>query len=99
MQQLAAGLKILREHNVIHRDLKPQNLLLTTNDDRAVLKIADFGFARSLQPGGLAETLCGSPLYMDPEIMQFQKYDAKVTHNPDMKSVISFYVRFFPDLT
>ncbi|EXB36713.1 Serine/threonine-protein kinase ATG1 [Morus notabilis] len=77
MQQLAAGLQILRDNNLIHRDLKPQNLLLSTNDDNAVLKIADFGFARSLQPRGLAETLCGSPLYMAPEIMQLQKYDAK----------------------
>lgn len=77
MQQLAAGLLVLRENNLIHRDLKPQNLLLSTNDDHSVLKIADFGFARSLQPRGLAETLCGSPLYMAPEIMQLQKYDAK----------------------
>ncbi|GFY82249.1 protein kinase superfamily protein [Actinidia rufa] len=73
----ATGLQILRENNLIHRDLKPQNLLLSTNSDNAVLKIADFGFARSLQPRGLAETLCGSPLYMAPEIMQLQKYDAK----------------------
>ncbi|WCJ28364.1 Serine/threonine-protein kinase ATG1c [Euphorbia peplus] len=77
MQQLAAGLQVLRDNNLIHRDLKPQNLLLSTNDGNAVLKIADFGFARSLQPRGLAETLCGSPLYMAPEIMQLQKYDAK----------------------
>eukprot|EP00257_Ricinus_communis_P021730 XP_015581270.1 serine/threonine-protein kinase ATG1c isoform X1 [Ricinus communis] len=77
MQQLAAGLQILRDNNLIHRDLKPQNLLLSTTDSNAVLKIADFGFARSLQPRGLAETLCGSPLYMAPEIMQLQKYDAK----------------------
>ncbi|KAI3939110.1 hypothetical protein MKX01_001978 [Papaver californicum] len=77
MKQLAAGLQILRQNNLIHRDLKPQNLLLTANDNHAVLKIADFGFARSLQPRGLAETLCGSPLYMAPEIMQLQKYDAK----------------------
>lgn len=77
MQQLASGLKILRDNNLIHRDLKPQNLLLSTHDDNSVLKIADFGFARSLQPRGLAETLCGSPLYMAPEIMQLQKYDAK----------------------
>ncbi|KAF7825619.1 serine/threonine-protein kinase ATG1c-like isoform X1 [Senna tora] len=77
MQQLAAGLQVLRDNNLIHRDLKPQNLLLTRNDDKSVLKIADFGFARSLQPRGLAETLCGSPLYMAPEIMQLQKYDAK----------------------
>ncbi|XWS43772.1 hypothetical protein CRYUN_Cryun16bG0132700 [Craigia yunnanensis] len=77
MQQLAAGLQVLRDNNLIHRDLKPQNLLLSTNDSKAVLKIADFGFARSLQPRGLAETLCGSPLYMAPEIMQLQKYDAR----------------------
>ncbi|KAJ0984039.1 hypothetical protein J5N97_002395 [Dioscorea zingiberensis] len=77
MQQLAAGLLVLRENNLIHRDLKPQNLLLSTNDENYTLKIADFGFARSLQPRGLAETLCGSPLYMAPEIMQLQKYDAK----------------------
>jgi len=55
-----------------------QNLLLSTNDDHAVLKIADFGFARSLMPQGMAETLCGSPLYMAPEILQSKRYDAKV---------------------
>uniref|UniRef100_A0A1J3GV99 Serine/threonine-protein kinase ATG1 n=1 Tax=Noccaea caerulescens TaxID=107243 RepID=A0A1J3GV99_NOCCA len=77
MLQLAAGLQVLRDNNIIHRDLKPQNLLLSTDDNDADLKIADFGFARSLQPRGLAETLCGSPLYMAPEIMQLQKYDAK----------------------
>ncbi|XP_041024436.1 serine/threonine-protein kinase ATG1c isoform X1 [Juglans microcarpa x Juglans regia] len=77
MQQLVAGLQILRENSLIHRDLKPQNLLLSASDNNSVLKIADFGFARSLQPRGLAETLCGSPLYMAPEIMQLQKYDAK----------------------
>jgi serine/threonine protein kinase len=78
MHQLAAGLKVLRAHNLIHRDLKPQNLLLTAGAvDTATLKIADFGFARSMQPHDLAETLCGSPLYMAPEILQFQKYDAK----------------------
>src|SRR5690606_19873117 len=42
------------------------------------LKIADFGFARFLPELGLAETLCGSPLYMAPEILRFEKYDAKV---------------------
>jgi serine/threonine-protein kinase ULK/ATG1 len=58
--------------------LKPQNLLLSDSSSTPLLKIADFGFARSLAPQGLAETLCGSPLYMAPEILQFHKYDAKV---------------------
>lgn len=42
-----------------------------------MLKIADFGFARSLPSTSLAETLCGSPLYMAPEILGYQRYDAK----------------------
>ncbi|KAM3229516.1 hypothetical protein ACQJBY_060394 [Aegilops geniculata] len=77
IRQLACGLQKLRESNVVHRDLKPQNILLVSNNGTSILKIADFGFAKFLQPSGLAETLCGSPLYMAPEVMQAQKYDAK----------------------
>ncbi|MEW5316187.1 MAG: hypothetical protein WDW38_007573 [Sanguina aurantia] len=75
--QLAEGMKEMRVHNLIHRDLKPQNLLLSDSTAQPLLKIADFGFARDLQPQGLAETLCGSPLYMAPEILRYHKYDAK----------------------
>lgn len=39
--------------------------------------MADFGFARHLPSASLAETLCGSPLYMAPEILRYQRYDAK----------------------
>lgn len=77
MRQLAAGLQVLQEKHLIHRDLKPQNLLLSSNEPIPLLKIGDFGFARSLTPQGLADTLCGSPLYMAPEIIQNKKYDAK----------------------
>ena len=77
LQQLALGLAHMRTRNLIHRDLKPQNLLLSSMAPTAVLKIADFGFARYMQQQDLAETLCGSPLYMAPEILRFQKYDAK----------------------
>ena len=42
-----------------------------------VLKVADFGFARFLPQAMMAETLCGSPLYMAPEILSYQKYDSK----------------------
>ncbi|XP_061967638.1 serine/threonine-protein kinase ATG1a-like [Populus nigra] len=77
MRQLAAGLQALQEKYLIHRDLKPQNLLLLSNDLTPQLKIGDFGFARSLTSSDLADTLCGSPLYMAPEIIQNKKYDAK----------------------
>ena len=70
MRQLTAGVHFLWKHNLIHRDLKPQNLLLTQDSPTAVLKIADFGFARHLAMASMAETLCGSPLYMAPEMRE-----------------------------
>lgn len=42
-----------------------------------MLKLADFGFARVLPSTSLADTLCGSPLYMAPEILRYERYDAK----------------------
>ncbi|RLN54431.1 hypothetical protein BBJ28_00014886, partial [Nothophytophthora sp. Chile5] len=84
LRELAQGMQCLWRHNLIHRDLKPQNLLLVEDSPTSALKIgklsfhlADFGFARHLATASLAETLCGSPLYMAPEILKFQKYDAK----------------------
>ncbi|KAI8358657.1 kinase-like domain-containing protein [Mortierella sp. GBAus27b] len=85
LKQLSSALEFLRSRNLIHRDLKPQNLLLhpPSNSKEGggyglpVLKVADFGFARSLPHLSLAETLCGSPLYMAPEILRYEKYDAK----------------------
>jgi len=40
--------------------------------------LADFGFARELSGEGMAHTLCGSPLYMAPEVLLSKSYDAKV---------------------
>lgn len=84
LRQLADGLKHLHERNIIHRDLKPHNLLLQRRSGTTglnyhdwVLKIADFGFARFIEPESVASTLCGSPLYMAPEILFCQPYDAK----------------------
>ncbi|KAL1959715.1 hypothetical protein VTO42DRAFT_1301 [Malbranchea cinnamomea] len=104
LKQLASALEFLRSKDLIHRDVKPQNLLLNPSPKSIaeglvdtppykgsedsfttvvgvqsfpMLKIADFGFARSLPSTSLAETLCGSPLYMAPEILRYEKYDAK----------------------
>ncbi|XP_028766074.1 serine/threonine-protein kinase ATG1t [Neltuma alba] len=78
MQHLGSALEILHSRGIIHRDLKPENILLSSQgDDDSVLKIADFGLSRTLHPGEYAETVCGSPLYMAPEVLQFQKYDDK----------------------
>lgn len=77
MQQLGAGVQVLHSNNLIHMDLKPENLLLSSDDNTAILKISDFGLARKIEPGQYLDTVCGSPLYMAPEVLQFQKYDRK----------------------
>ncbi|XP_015058828.1 serine/threonine-protein kinase ATG1t-like isoform X1 [Solanum pennellii] len=77
-QIVGAGLEVLSMHHIIHRDLKPENILLSTMETDPILKIADFGLSRLLNPNDLAETVCGSPFYMAPEILEFKKYDDKV---------------------
>jgi hypothetical protein len=81
VRHLAAGLRVLRRLSIVHRDLKPSNLLLCggKGGELPTLKVADFGFARALATeAALADTLCGSPLYMSPEVLSYKSYDAKV---------------------
>ncbi|CAK1551150.1 unnamed protein product [Leptosia nina] len=85
LRQLAEAMRAIHAKGIVHRDLKPQNILLTHNvapprtphPEEITLKIADFGFARFLEEGNMAVTLCGSPMYMAPEVIMSLKYDAK----------------------
>ncbi|XP_046640835.1 serine/threonine-protein kinase ULK3-like [Daphnia pulicaria] len=77
LSQLAFALQYLRQHNIVHMDLKPSNLLLTSRR-HPVLKLADFGLAQSLKNREKETSYRGSPLYMAPEILRRQSYDASV---------------------
>ena len=55
--------------NIIHRDLKLQNILLSEKSENGQIKLADFGLARRYDSQeDLFETNCGTPIYMAPEI-------------------------------
>ncbi|KAL1472305.1 hypothetical protein MTO96_023049 [Rhipicephalus appendiculatus] len=83
LRQIAGAMRALNAKGIVHRDLKPQNILLCHGPRPKpapadiTLKIADFGFARFLQDGVMAATLCGSPMYMAPEVIMSLQYDAK----------------------
>lgn len=73
--QISNGLYYLWKNNLIHRDLKPHNILLSSSGN---IKITDFGFVKHLEDNDMSSTLCGSPLYMAPEVLKRQKYTSKV---------------------
>ncbi|KAK2958794.1 putative Ovarian-specific serine/threonine-protein kinase Lok [Blattamonas nauphoetae] len=80
IKQILEGIAIIHDTNLIHRDLKPDNVLLHSANpsDGPIPKITDFGLARVLMANELAQTECGTPYYMAPEIyLHHQPFNRK----------------------
>lgn len=84
IRQVADGLAYAHAHGVIHRDVKPSNLLL---DPTGRLKLADFGLARDEEQGSISITgdIAGTPDYMSPE--QARALRNKIDHRTDVYSL------------
>ena len=75
--QIISGLSYLHHCGIVHRDFKPENILLT-NDDK-ILKIIDFGLGNTYEKGQLLKTGCGSPCYIPPEMIKEMGYNGEET--------------------
>lgn len=78
--QVAEALAYAHTHGIVHRDIKPDNIMVLEGDQ---VKVTDFGIARMVRPDTTLQTIAstgvrmGTPLYMSPEQIKGQKVDAR----------------------
>ncbi|KAM5189873.1 serine/threonine-protein kinase 17A [Callospermophilus lateralis] len=71
MRQILEGVHFLHTHDVVHLDLKPQNILLTSDSPLGDVKIVDFGLSRIMKNSEELREIMGTPEYVAPEILSY----------------------------
>ncbi|XP_030071042.1 serine/threonine-protein kinase D1 [Microcaecilia unicolor] len=81
--QILIALRHLHFKNIVHCDLKPENVLLASADPFPQVKLCDFGFARIIGEKSFRRSVVGTPAYLAPEVLQNKGYNRSL----DMWSV------------
>ncbi|XP_062898425.1 serine/threonine-protein kinase 17A [Mobula hypostoma] len=72
MRQILEGVAFLHRNNIVHLDLKPQNILLTSESPLGDIKIVDFGLSRRINNNEELREIMGTPEYVAPEILNYE---------------------------
>ncbi|XP_019880244.1 serine/threonine-protein kinase D3 isoform X2 [Aethina tumida] len=81
--QILIALKHLHSKNIVHCDLKPENVLLSSDAEYPQVKLCDFGFARIIGEKSFRRSVVGTPAYLAPEVLRNKGYNRSL----DMWSV------------
>ncbi|KFM82696.1 Myosin light chain kinase, smooth muscle, partial [Stegodyphus mimosarum] len=82
VRQICEGVEYMHSKNILHLDMKPENILCVTRTGNQI-KIIDFGLARKYEPEKKLQVLFGTPEFVAPEVVNFDK----VSYTTDMWSV------------
>ncbi|XP_031344042.1 serine/threonine-protein kinase D3 isoform X2 [Photinus pyralis] len=83
ISQILIALKHLHSKNIVHCDLKPENVLLSSDAEFPQVKLCDFGFARIIGEKSFRRSVVGTPAYLAPEVLRNKGYNRSL----DMWSV------------
>jgi calcium-dependent protein kinase len=75
-RKIVAATRYLHDHNIVHRDLKLENVLFTGKDNDSELKLCDFGLSDHFKTGRHMHSTLGTPYYIAPEVLK-GNYDQK----------------------
>lgn len=91
VKQVLLGLEYIHQQEIVHRDIKLENLLMTVKNNEIVVKLSDFGFAKKCHELNLDDEPCGTPLYVAPEVLKMEGYGPAI----DLWSAgVLFYILF-----
>ncbi|ODM92777.1 Calcium/calmodulin-dependent protein kinase type IV [Orchesella cincta] len=76
--EVLSALEYSHAKNIVHRDIKPENILYASTSDDSLIKISDFGFAKTVDDDTIMRTFCGTIGYCAPEVVLKKPYTAAV---------------------
>ncbi|CAK82269.1 unnamed protein product (macronuclear) [Paramecium tetraurelia] len=78
MKKLLLAIKFLHKHNIMHRDIKMDNLMLLENNNPNSIQVIDFGFSTFIDDQPYIIERCGTPGYIAPELYSENPFDEQV---------------------
>jgi serine/threonine protein kinase len=76
-RQIVSAVNYMHLRGLVHRDLKLENILIQDFGGLNEIKLIDFGFATNCQMGHKLSMFCGTPCYMDPDLVKNKKYSGQ----------------------